>query len=53
MKTLRNIFGNDETKKSMDNFSTELDLNAMLMIKGGDGDNDDDLWPPTVPPGNN
>ena len=45
MKTLKNIFGIKETKKSMNSFLSKLDLNAMIMIKGGDGD--DDLWPPT------
>ena len=45
MKTVKNIFGIKETKKSMNSFSTKLDLNAMIMIKGGVGE-DDDLWPP-------
>ena len=44
MKTLRKIFGIEEPKKSLSNFLTQLDLNAMLRIKGGD--EDDDLWPP-------
>ena len=48
MKTLKNIFGIEEPKKSLSNFFNQLDLNAMLMIKGGDGD--DDYWPPTDPP---
>ena len=48
MKTLKNIFGIKETKKSMKSFSNKLDLNAMIMIKGGGGD--DDLWPPSDPP---
>lgn len=47
MKTLKDIFGDDERKKSIDNFSSELNLNTMLMIKGGD--EDDDLWPPKDP----
>jgi hypothetical protein len=49
MKTLRNIFGIRETKKSMNNFSSKLDLKTMIMIKGGEGDSDDEeLWPPNV-----
>lgn len=44
MKTLKNIFGNKETKKSMNSFSGKLDLDAMIMIKGG-GETDD-FWPP-------
>jgi len=47
MKTLKKIFGITETKKSMNSFSNKLDLNAMIMIKGGEEDHDDDLWPPT------
>jgi hypothetical protein len=46
MKTLKNIFGIEETKKTITNFSGKLDLNAMMMVKGGEGDPDDDLWPP-------
>ena len=48
MKTLRNILGTEKSKKSMNSFSNKLDFNAMLMIKGGDGDGDIDLWPPTT-----
>ena len=49
MKTLKNIFGIEESKKSINSFSNKLDFNAMIMIKGGDGDDDDDdLWPPTT-----
>ena len=51
MKTLKNIFGIEETKKSMNNFFNRLDINAMIMIKGGDGD-DDDLWAPPTNGGN-
>lgn len=47
MKTLKNIFGIEETKKSMNNFFNSLDINAMIMIKGG-GEDDDDLWPPST-----
>lgn len=57
MKTLKNIFGIEETKKSINSFSNKLDYNAMLMIKGGDGDgdylDDEDLWPPATGPGKN
>ncbi len=52
MKTLKNIFGIEETKKTINNFSGKLDLHAMILIKGGDGD-DDDLWPPTIGSGTN
>ena len=47
MKTLKNIFGIEESKKTINSFINKLDFNAMLMIKGGDGDGDDeiDLWP--------
>jgi len=49
MKTLIHLFGQDETKKSFEQF-VQLSINSMLMIKGGDGDpQDDDLWPP-IPP---
>ena len=47
MKTLRNIFGIEESKKTMNSFVSKLELNAMLMIKGGDGE-DDDYWPPAT-----
>jgi hypothetical protein len=53
MKTLFNTFGNKENKKSMSNFSDILNINAMLLIKGGEGDPTDDLWPPTTDDGNN
>lgn len=45
MKTLRNLFGTKETKKSINNFSSKLDFNTMIKIKGGESD--DDNWPPT------
>ncbi len=48
MKTLKNIFGIEETRKSINSFSNKLDFNAMIMIKGGDGDDDDDLWAPPI-----
>lgn len=48
MKTLKNIFGSNETKKTMNSFLSKLDLNAMILIKGGDADPEDDLWPPKV-----
>ena len=51
MKTLKNIFGIEETKKSMSNFLNSLDTNAMIMIKGG-GEEDDDLWAPPINGGN-
>ena len=44
MKTLQELFGKKEDKKSIDNFMNQLDLNTMIKIKGGD--NDDDTWPP-------
>ncbi len=50
MKTLKNIFGIEETKKSMNNFSNKLDTNAMIMIKGGD--ENEDLWGPPAGTGN-
>jgi hypothetical protein len=51
MKTLKNIFGIKESKKSMNSFLTNLDLNAMIMIKGGDGEpENDDFWPPKTTP---
>jgi hypothetical protein len=46
MKTLRNILGIEESKKSINNFSGNLDFNSMFTIKGGQ---DDDLWPPKIP----
>ena len=53
MKTLKNIFGIEESKKTINSFTNKLDFNAMLMIKGGDGDgygDDDDFWPPSTNP---
>lgn len=46
MKTLKNMFRTEETKKSMNHFSNKLDLSTMIMIKGGEIDPDEDLWPP-------
>ncbi|GEM_PF-1745052 len=45
MKTLKNLFRNEDNEKSMNNFSNALDFSALLMIKGG-GVPDDDYWPP-------
>jgi len=45
MRTLKNIFGNKETKKTINNFLNNLDFTAMSKIKGGD---DEDTWPPKV-----
>jgi hypothetical protein len=45
MKTLKNLFRNEASEKSINNFSNALNFNALLMIKGG-GDPDVDLWPP-------
>ena len=50
-KTLQNIFGIEESKKSMNNFLNSLDTNAMIMIKGG-GEEDEDLWGPPAGDGN-
>jgi len=46
MRTLKNTFGNKQTMKSLNNFSETLDINTMILIKGGEGDPIDDLWPP-------
>jgi len=47
MKTLKNTFGTKRNKKSLNNFSESLNINAMGLIRGGDGTpQDDDLWPP-------
>jgi hypothetical protein len=43
MRTLKNIFGDKETKKNINNFLNDLDFIAMSKIKGGE---DEDLWPP-------
>lgn len=48
MKTLKNTLGINKTKKTINSFSGNLDLNAMIKIKGGDED-PDDVWPPTAP----
>jgi len=46
MKTLKNILGKEESKKSINNFSGKLDFDSMLIIKGGQ---EDDFWPPKIP----
>lgn len=45
MRTLKNIFGDKETKKTINNFLNNLDFASMSKIKGGDGDGED-AWPP-------
>lgn len=45
MRTLKNIFGDKETKKTINNFLNNLDFTAMSKIKGGE---DEDAWPPKV-----
>lgn len=48
MKTLKEMFGKKETKKTITKINgimSQLDLNVMRMIKGGEGDDDEDLWP--------
>ncbi len=45
MKTLKDLFGNKRTKKTISSFLNQLDINDMIVIKGGDGDHDEDLWP--------
>lgn len=49
MKTLKNTLGINKTKKTINSFSSKLDLNAMIMIKGGDDDPIDPYWPPAAP----
>ena len=51
MKALTNIFGKRETNKSINNFLHHLDVNALIKIKGGEKD-DDDEWPPSTGGGN-
>ncbi|MBI9053936.1 MAG: hypothetical protein JEY96_08980 [Bacteroidales bacterium] len=46
MKTLRSIFRLEETKKSIGNFSGNIDFNSMLTVRGGQ---DEDLWAPPIP----
>ncbi|MFP4025795.1 MAG: hypothetical protein ACLFVR_14825 [Thiohalospira sp.] len=46
MKTLKNLFRNENNEKSISNFSNALNFNTLLMIKGGT-EPDMDLWPPT------
>ena len=47
MKTLKNTLEIKKNKKTINSFSSKLDLNAMTMIKGGDEDPIDPYWPPT------
>jgi hypothetical protein len=47
MKTLKNTLGINKTKKTINSISSILDLNAMIRIKGGEGE--DPYWPPTGP----
>lgn len=44
MKTLKELFGKKETKKSINSFLNQLDLISMMKIKGGD-EEDDVVWP--------
>jgi len=48
MKSLIHLFGQDEPQKSFKQFA-QLSTNDMLLVKGGDGEPQDDLWPP-IPP---
>jgi len=50
MKALKNFFAQSKSEKSIANFSDYLTVQSMLIIKGGDGDtqNDDDSWPPVI-----
>jgi len=52
MKTLTNLFGKKETKKTINSFENQLNLNAMLTIKGGDEDDPENSWPPKTGSGN-
>lgn len=47
MKTLKNTLVNNKNNKTINSFSSKLDLSAMVIIKGGEGE--DDFWPPTAP----
>lgn len=48
MKTLKGIFENKASNKSINTFTETLEINAMLLIKGGEGDDVDvDTWPPS------
>ena len=49
MKALKDLFGNKITKKTISSFLNRLDLNDMIVIKGGE---DGDYWPPAGPTGN-
>jgi|GEM_PF-2894874 len=46
MKTLKNLFRTDDSKKSFSSFLESLDYSSMLIIKGGQ---EDDFWPPKAP----
>ncbi len=46
MKTLKDLFGNKRTKKTINSFLNQLDINDMIVIKGGDDTEDDIQWPP-------
>jgi len=47
MKTLKNLFQNQNNQKTINHFSNPLNTNALIMIKGG-GVPDDDFWPPFI-----
>jgi hypothetical protein len=46
MKSLKNTLGINKNKKNINSLSSKLDLNAMKLIKGGEGE---DYWPPAAP----
>jgi len=48
MKTLKNLFGTKQTEKSICSFVNTLNTAAMIQIRGGENDDDCDLWPPKV-----
>lgn len=49
MKNLIHLFVNDDIKKSFEQF-TKLSYNDMLMIKGGDGEPQEEILIPPTPP---
>lgn len=49
MKTLKNTLGIEKNRKTINSFSSNLDISVMIIIKGGDGDPIDPLWPPAGP----
>jgi len=51
MKTLKNLFGTKQTEKSIHAFANTLNFAAMIQIRGGEEDQDSDLWPPKVDTG--